>query len=114
VSVEGLDTLDDARRGDLERLMGIMGDAVAADGGTLRLTRVDGDTGTVHVELSGACSSCAVSSVTLTDGVRRALLARLDWVTDVIGTIDDSIDDTTSAQLGRGGYTPKGDQGRQA
>lgn len=103
--------LDDAERaqrlGDLRGLIDLMRPAVQADGGDLVLTGADVETGVVEVELAGACSSCAVSSATLQGGVERILRDRLPWVTEVIGGLDDSMDDFESAALGRGGYVPR-------
>jgi Fe-S cluster biogenesis protein NfuA len=102
--------LSDAERTDrLEKLRGIMDlmrPAVQADGGDLVLVRADVATGVVEVQLQGACSSCAVSSATLSGGVERILRDRLPWVTEVIGGIDDSLTFDESASLGAGGYVP--------
>jgi Fe-S cluster biogenesis protein NfuA len=87
--------------------MDLMRPAVQADGGDLLLVRADVETGVVEVQLSGACSSCAISSDTLSGGVTRILKDRLDWVTDVIGGIDDSVDPEDSMSLGTGGYVPR-------
>jgi Fe-S cluster biogenesis protein NfuA len=103
--------LDDATRAkrlaDLQALIDLMRPAVQADGGDLVLVNANVDTGVVEVELAGACSSCAVSSATLQGGVERIMVDRLDWVTEVIGGVDDSMDDFESASMGRGGYVPK-------
>jgi len=53
------------------------------------------------------CHSCAVSSSTLQAGVERILKDRLDWVTEVTGDLDDSVDYDESASMGRGGYVPR-------
>ncbi len=74
---------------------------IAADGGTLDVLAVDLVTGEVRLQLSGACGSCAVSASTLNDGVDRILRSRLDWVTEVIGVIEES------DEAGLGGWTPK-------
>ena len=79
--------------------------AVQADGGDLVLIRADVETGVVEVQ--GACSSCAISSDTLQGGVTRILTDRLDWVTEVIGGVDDSMDPEDSMSLGAGGYVPR-------
>ena len=81
--------------------------AVQADGGDLELVSFDVDAGVVEVQLQGACSSCAISSATLQGGVERILRGRLDWVTEVIGGVDETADPFDSAALGRGGYVPK-------
>jgi hypothetical protein len=102
--------LSDAERGErLAALMGVielMRPAVQSDGGDLALVSADVETGVVEVQLQGACSSCAVSSSTLQGGVDRILRGRLDWVTEVIGGVDDSIDPFASESMGRGGYIP--------
>ena len=54
----------------------------------------------VEVQLQGACSSCAISSATLSGGVERILRERLPWVTEVIGGLDDSLSFDESASLG--------------
>jgi len=102
--------LSDAERADrLDKLQGIMDlmrPAVQADGGDLVLVRADVETGVIEVQLQGACSSCAISSATLSGGVERILRERLPWVTEVIGGIDDSLSFDESASLGSGAYVP--------
>ncbi|MGP0029693.1 MAG: NifU family protein [Acidimicrobiales bacterium] len=107
---ETADHVDDAERADrLAKLQGIidlMRPAVQADGGDLVLVRADVESGVIEVQLQGACSSCAVSSATLSGGVERILRDRLPWVTEVIGGLDDSLSDDESFALGSGGYVP--------
>jgi Fe-S cluster biogenesis protein NfuA len=102
--------LSDAERADrLDKLQGIMDlmrPAVQADGGDLVLVRADLDTGVIEVQLQGACSSCAISSATLSGGVERILRDRLEWVTEVVGGLDDSLSMDESSSLGSGGYVP--------
>ena len=102
--------LSDAERAErLTKLHGIidlMRPAVQADGGDLVLVRADVASGVVEVQLQGACSSCAISSATLSGGVERILRDRLPWVTEVIGGLDDSMSADESASLGSGGYVP--------
>lgn len=81
--------------------------AVQADGGDLVLVRADVEAGVVEVELQGACSSCAISSDTIQGGVTRILTDRLDWVTEVIGGVDEEADLEASMALGTGGYVPR-------
>jgi len=103
--------LDDGARAqrlaDLQGLIDLMRPAVQADGGDLVLVNADVVAGVVEVELAGACSSCAISSATLQGGVERILRDRLPWVTEVIGGLDDSMDDFESAAMGRGAYVPR-------
>jgi Fe-S cluster biogenesis protein NfuA len=102
--------LSDAERADrlakLQGILDLMRPAVQADGGDLVLVRADVDQGVIEVQLQGACSSCAISSATLSGGVERILRERLPWVTEVIGGLDDSISLDESAALGAGGYVP--------
>lgn len=94
------------RLSDLMAVIELMRPAVQADGGDLALLSADVETGVVEVQLQGACSSCAVSSSTLQGGVERILRGRLDWVTEVIGGVDESMDPFASESMGRGGYVP--------
>jgi Fe-S cluster biogenesis protein NfuA len=95
-----------ARLAALNSIIELMRPAVQADGGDLALISADVVTGVVEVQLQGACSSCAVSSSTLQGGVERILRDRLDWVTEVLGGVDDSVDPFVSESMGRGGYVP--------
>lgn len=102
--------LTDQERGErlaaLTALIELMRPAVQADGGDLALLSADVVTGVVEVQLQGACSSCAVSASTLQGGVERILNDRLDWVTEVLGGVDESVDPLISGAMGRGGYVP--------
>ncbi len=44
------------------------------DGGGVQLVSVDGDTGIVEVEFTGACQTCALRMMTLRAGIERAVL----------------------------------------
>jgi Fe-S cluster biogenesis protein NfuA len=88
-------------------LIDLMRPSVQADGGDLVLVRADVEAGVVEVQLQGACSSCAISSSTLQGGVERILRGRLDWITEVIGSVDESMDIEESSALGVGGYVPR-------
>ena len=102
--------LTDAERAErleqLQRIVDMMRPAVQADGGDLVLVSADVASGVVEVELRGACSSCAVSSATLSEGVERILRERLPWVSEVVGGLDDSMSFEESFALGAGGYIP--------
>ena len=97
-----------ARLTELEDVMALMRPAVQQDGGDLQVVSADPETGVVQVTLQGACSTCAISTATLEVGVRRILTDRLSWVTEVVGDVDDSIDEAASVAMGRGSYVPKG------
>ena len=91
----------------LIELIELMRPAVQGDGGDLILIDADVESGVVDVQLQGACSSCAVSTTTLQAGVTRILKERLDWVTEVVGGVDDELDFETSSSMGQGGYVPR-------
>jgi len=95
------------REEDLNALLDLMRPSVHADGGDLALIAADVEAGVVEVQLRGACSSCAISGATLQGGVERILKGRLDWVTEVRGGVDESVDPFESAALGQGGYVPR-------
>jgi Fe-S cluster biogenesis protein NfuA len=106
VAVELTDEERGERLAALTAIIELMRPAVQADGGDLALISADVVTGVVEVQLQGACSSCAVSSSTLQGGVERILHQRLDWVTEVLGGVDESVDPFVSESMGRGGYVP--------
>jgi Fe-S cluster biogenesis protein NfuA len=95
-----------SRLADLNELIDLIRPAVQADGGDLVLVSADVESGMIEVQLQGSCSSCAVSSTTLQAGVQRILKERLDWITEVLGGVDEDMDWETSAAMGKGGYTP--------
>lgn len=94
------------RLADLTELIELIRPAVQSDGGDLVMLSADVESGVIEVQLQGSCSSCAISSTTLQAGVERILKERLEWITEVIGSIDEDIDWETSSSMGRGGYTP--------
>ena len=96
-----------ARLQAVSDLVELIRPAVQADGGDLSLVSADVDTGVVEVELQGSCSSCAISSTTLQAGVSRIMRDRLDWVTEVRGSVDESLSYEESAAMGTGAYVPK-------
>ncbi|MCL5947855.1 MAG: NifU family protein [Actinobacteria bacterium] len=97
----------ESRESELARLMEMMREAIQQDGGDLELVSADVESGVIEVRLTGACSSCAISSVTLQGGVERILHERLDWVTAVHSGVDEDMDPFESAFLGRGNYVPQ-------
>ena len=93
---------DSSRRvTDLLEIVDIVRPVIAADGGALDVVSVDVEHGVVTLKLSGACGSCAISSSTLEQGIDRILRDRLDWVTSVVGQVEES------EISGYGGWTPK-------
>jgi Fe-S cluster biogenesis protein NfuA len=92
---------------DLTDLIEMVRPIIQQDGGDLVLLSVDVEAGIVELQLQGACSSCAVSASTLQAGVERILKDRLEWVTEVTGSVDEDMDWEESAAMGRGAYVPK-------
>lgn len=95
-----------ARLAELTELIDLIRPAVQSDGGDLAMLSADVESGVIEVQLQGSCSSCAISSTTLQAGVERILKERLEWITEVLGSVDEDIDWETSSSMGRGGYTP--------
>jgi Fe/S biogenesis protein NfuA len=60
--------------------------ALAAHGGFATLVRVEGST--AHVSMGGGCQGCAVSAMTLRDGIQAAILASVPEITEVVDTTD--------------------------
>ena len=56
--------------------------AIQMDGGDVAFVDLD-EAGKVTVRLSGACTGCAMSQLTLKQGIENLLLSRLDGVTSV-------------------------------
>lgn len=97
------------RRTELDGLIEMIAEAVRMDGGNLALVNADCEKGIIEVCLQGACSSCAIASMTLQGGVERILKERLPWVTEVVGNVDASIDPFESEAMGQGAYVPRRD-----
>lgn len=84
--------------------------AIQADDGDIFLRAVDAATGVVSVELTGACVTCPVSTVTLKDGIERILTARVPGVTSVqhVGAelAGESAGDGTAVTIGGAKVSP--------
>ena len=55
---------------------------IEADGGWLEFVEISG--GYVKVRLGGACASCAMSTITLRDGIQKKLMMEIPNVEGVI------------------------------
>lgn len=60
--------------------------ALAAHGGFARLVGVEDSV--VYVTMGGGCQGCAVSAMTLRDGIARSIREAIPEVTDVVDTTD--------------------------
>jgi Fe-S cluster biogenesis protein NfuA len=56
--------------------------AIQMDGGDVEFVSLD-ESGKVTVRLLGACTGCAMSQLTLKQGIENLLMSRLDGVTSV-------------------------------
>ena len=50
---------------------------IEADGGSLQLVEIEEETGYVKVRLGGACESCAMSVMTLKQGIEKKLMSEI-------------------------------------
>ena len=57
---------------------------VEADGGFLHLVEIEYETGYVKVKLGGACETCAMSTMTLKQGIEKKLMMEIPDVKGVI------------------------------
>ena len=60
--------------------------SLAAHGGFASLVGVDGDK--VYVTMGGGCQGCSMSAITLTEGIRAAILDALPEVSEVLDATD--------------------------
>lgn len=57
----------------LEATLGVIRQSLQADGGDIALIDVDDETGTVMLEMQGACAGCPLSSFDMSEGIERIL-----------------------------------------
>lgn len=60
--------------------------ALASHGGYATLVKVEGTQ--AHITMGGGCQGCAVSAMTLRDGIQTAILERIPEITEVVDTTD--------------------------
>ena len=60
--------------------------AIAAHGGFATLVRVEGST--AHIAMGGGCQGCAMSALTLREGIEAAILANVPEITEVVDATD--------------------------
>lgn len=71
--------------------------AVAEDGGSIVFRGFDEQSGTVKLELQGACSTCSSSSITLKNGVENMLRHYIPEVKRVEEVVGEGADQVTKA-----------------
>ena len=57
---------------------------IEADGGWLEFVEIEEETNFVKVRLGGACSTCAMSAMTLKQGIEKKLMMEIP---DVVGVV---------------------------
>lgn len=62
--------------------------AIAAHGGYATLVKVEGSS--AYVGMGGGCQGCALSALTLREGIESAILANVPEITEVVDTTDHS------------------------
>jgi len=62
--------------------------AIAAHGGFAALVKVEGSA--AHISMGGGCQGCAMSALTLREGIQSAILASIPEITEVVDTTDHS------------------------
>lgn len=60
--------------------------ALAAHGGFAELVKVEGSA--AHVTMGGGCQGCAISAMTLRDGIQAAIIERVPEITEVVDLTD--------------------------
>jgi Fe-S cluster biogenesis protein NfuA len=67
----------------LEATLDIIRQSLQADGGDVVLIDVDDETGTVTLEMQGACAGCPLSSFDMSEGIERILREHVPGVNRV-------------------------------
>ena len=70
-----------------ENVMKVLEDLIPyieADGGWLEFVEIEEETNFVKVRLGGACSTCAMSTMTLKQGIEKKLMMEIP---DVVGVV---------------------------
>jgi Fe/S biogenesis protein NfuA len=62
--------------------------AIAAHGGYASLVKVEGSA--AHIAMGGGCQGCAMSALTLREGIETAILTSIPEITEVVDTTDHS------------------------
>ena len=70
-------------------LDGQINPSLAMPGGFAALERVEGDT--VYVTMGGGCQGCAVSAMTLREGIARSIKEAIPEVSEVVDTTDHAL-----------------------
>ena len=95
-------------RGMLEYVLDRVRPQIQADGGDVKVTRIDDDEGVVYVALQGACVDCPLSAVTMSQGIERVLVEHVPGVNHVRPDVeetkvgDQTLEESLMAGIGGG------------
>ena len=64
----------------LEATLNVIRQSLQADGGDVALVDVEDETGTVTLEMQGACAGCPLSSFDMSEGIERILCEHVPGV----------------------------------
>ena len=64
----------------LEATLNVIRQSLQADGGDVVLVDVEDETGTVTLEMQGACAGCPLSSYDMSEGIERILCEHVPGV----------------------------------
>ncbi len=70
-------------RDQIKKILDELRPSLQADGGDVELVDVDEKTGVVKLKLRGACVGCPMSTITLQEGIGRALKNKVKGVKEV-------------------------------
>lgn len=79
----GLEIVMEIDKKRVSRVLDMVRPSLQADGGDLELVDITDD-GIVRVRLMGACNGCALSSLTIANGVERILKEHVPEVVKVV------------------------------
>ena len=60
-----------------DNVMKVLEDLIEADGGWLEFVEIEEETNFVKVRLGGACSTCAMSAMTLKQGIEKKVMSEI-------------------------------------
>ena len=63
--------------------------AIAAHGGYASVVKVEDST--AYITMGGGCQGCAMSALTLREGIESAILSAIPEITEVVDTTDHSV-----------------------
>jgi Fe-S cluster biogenesis protein NfuA len=74
--------MENTMKEEIEKALDEIRPMLQSDGGNVELVEVS-DEGVVLVRLQGACSGCPSASITLKQGIERAIMEKVPGVTSV-------------------------------